>query len=123
MTVNRFLAAFAAFCGALAVLIGAFAAHGAGPQVKTLLTTGGHYLMVHAVLALVCAIWPGRDRLVLLAGWLAVVGGLVFCLALSAIALLSLSVMGAIAPIGGILMIAAWLMLLVFALRSQTPSA
>jgi uncharacterized membrane protein YgdD (TMEM256/DUF423 family) len=123
MTVNRNLAALAAFSGALAVLIGAFAAHGAGPQVKTLLTTGGHYLMVHAVLALVCAIWPGRDRLVLLAGWLAAVGGLVFCLALSAIALLNLSAMGAIAPIGGMLMIAAWLMLLVSVLRSRTTPA
>ena len=39
MTVSRNLAAFAALNGALAVLIGAFAAHGAEPQVKTLLTT------------------------------------------------------------------------------------
>lgn len=123
MTVNRNLAAFAALSGALAVLIGAFAAHGAGPQIKTLLTTGAHYQMVHAVLALVCAVWPGRDRLVVLAGWLAAVGGMVFCLALSAIALLSLTVMGAIAPIGGVLMIAAWLLLLVSALRSQSHPA
>ncbi|MEY4555091.1 MAG: hypothetical protein RL093_210, partial [Pseudomonadota bacterium] len=90
MHIHRNLAAFAALNGALAALIGAFAAHGAGPQIKSLLTTGAHYQMVHAVLALVCAIWPGRGRLVLLAGWLAAVGGLVFCLALSAIALLSL---------------------------------
>ena len=123
MTVSRNLAAFAALNGALAVLIGAFAAHGAGPQVKTLLTTGSHYQMVHAVLALVCAVWPGRGPLVLWAGWLAAVGGLVFCLALSAIALLSLTVMGAIAPIGGVLMIAAWLLLLIDALRSQSTPA
>ena len=123
MNVTRNLAAFAALSGALAVLIGAFAAHGAGPQVRTLLTTGGHYLMVHALLALVCAVWPGRDRLVVAAGWLAAVGGLVFCLALSAVALLSLTVMGAIAPIGGVLMIAAWVLLLVAALRSQTTPA
>ena len=123
MNVTRNLAAFAALSGALAVLIGAFAAHGAGPQVRTLLTTGGHYLMVHALLALVCAVWPGRDRLVVAAGWLAAVGGLVFCLAWSAVALLSLTVMGAIAPIGGVLMIAAWVLLLVAALRSQTTPA
>ena len=123
MDINRNLAAFAALNGALAVLIGAFAAHGAGPQVKTLLTTGGHYQMVHAVLALVCAVWPGRNRLVVPAGWLAAVGGLVFCLALSAIALLSLTVMGAIAPIGGMLMIAAWLLLLIAALRSRPTPA
>jgi len=118
MNVTRNLAAFAALNGALAVLIGAFAAHGAGPEVKTLLTTGGHYQMVHALLALVCAVWPGRGRLVVLAGWLAAGGGLVFSLALSAIALLSLPAMGAVAPVGGILMIAAWLLLLFAALRS-----
>lgn len=122
MNATRNLAAFAALNGALAVLIGAFAAHGAGPQIKTLLTTGGHYQMVHAVLALVCAIWPGRDRLIVLAGWLAAAGGMVFCLALSAIALLSLPALGAVAPVGGVLMIAAWLLLLFAALRSQSTA-
>ncbi len=122
MEVNRSLAAFAALNGALAVLIGAFAAHGAGPQIKTLLTTGGHYQMVHAVLALVCAVWPGRDRLIVLAGWLAATGGLVFCLALLTLGLLSVTIMGAIAPIGGLLMVAAWLLLLLSALRTQSTA-
>jgi uncharacterized membrane protein YgdD (TMEM256/DUF423 family) len=122
MNATRNLAAFAALNGALAVLIGAFAAHGAGPQIKTLLTTRSHYEMVHAVLALVCAIWPGRDRLIGLAGWLAAGGGLVFCLALTAVALLSLPAMGAVAPVGGALMIAAWLLILFAALRSQSPA-
>ena len=123
MTVTRSLAVFAALNGALAVVIGAFAAHGAGPQIKTLLTTGAHYQLVHAVLALVCAVWPGRDRLVAIAGWLAAAGGLVFCLALSAIALLSLPAMGAVAPIGGVLMIAAWLLLALAAFRTQSTPA
>jgi uncharacterized membrane protein YgdD (TMEM256/DUF423 family) len=123
MTVTRSLAIFAALNGALAVLIGAFAAHGAGPQVKTLLTTGAHYQLVHAVLALICAVWPGRDRLAVIAGWLAAAGGLVFCLALSAIALLSLPAMGAVAPIGGVLMIAAWLLLAFAAFRTQSTPA
>lgn len=111
MTLDRNLAVFAAFNGAMAVAIGAFAAHGAGPAVKTLLTTGAHYQIVHAVLALVCAAWPVRTRLVSIAGWLACVGGLVFCLALAFIALLSMPAMGAVAPIGGVLMIAGWLLL------------
>jgi len=123
MTVTRNLAAFAALNGALAVLIGAFAAHGAGPQIKTLLTTGSQYQLAHAVLAMICAIWPDRDRLVVLAGWLAATGGLVFCLAVSAIALLSLPAMGAVAPVGGVLMIAAWLLLLFAALRTQSTAA
>ena len=123
MTVSRSLAVFAALNGALAVALGAFAAHGAGPQVKTLLTTGAHYELAHALLALICAVWPGRNRLIVLAGWLAAVGGLVFALALSAIALLSLPVMGAVAPIGGLLMIAAWLLIALAALRTQITPA
>ena len=123
MTVTRSLAVFAALNGALAVALGAFAAHGAGPQVKQLLTTGAHYQLVHAVVALVCAVWPARDRMIVIAGWLASVGGLVFALALSAVALLSLSVMGAVAPIGGVLMIAAWLLIGFAALRTQVVSA
>jgi uncharacterized membrane protein YgdD (TMEM256/DUF423 family) len=123
MSVTRSLAVFAALNGALAVILGAFAAHGAGPQVKTLLTTGAHYQMVHAVLALVCAVWPGRSGLVVLAGWLAAGGGLVFALALSAIGLLSLPAMGAVAPIGGVLMIAAWLLVAGAALRPQSVPA
>lgn len=123
MTVDRSLAAFAALNGALAVAVGAFAAHGAGPQVKQLLTTGAHYQLVHAVLALVCAVWPVRSRLVAVAGWLAAAGGLVFSLALSAVALLSLSAMGAVAPVGGLLMISAWLLIGFAALRTQASPA
>ena len=123
MTVSRSLAVFAALNGALAVALGAFAAHGAGPQVKTLLTTGAHYELAHALLALICAVWPSRNRLIVLAGWLAAAGGLVFALALSAIALLNLPVMGAVAPIGGLLMIAAWLLIALAALRTQITPA
>lgn len=122
MMIDRNLAAFAGLNGALAVLIGAFAAHGAGPQVKTLLTTGSHYQLVHALLALVCALWPGRTRLVVFAGWLAGAGGLVFCVALLTLGLLSVTIMGAIAPIGGLMMVVAWLLLIHSALRTQ-PTA
>ncbi|MFJ6023752.1 DUF423 domain-containing protein [Brevundimonas sp. NPDC092305] len=122
MTLNRPLAAFAALNGAMAVALGAFAAHGAGPAVKTLLTTGAHYQIVHALLALACAVWPNRERLIDVAGWLGVVGGLVFALALWLIALLSLPAMGAVAPIGGVLMITAWLLLAFAAFRSRVVS-
>lgn len=123
MIVNRNLAAFAAANGAMAVALGAFAAHGAGPAVRTLLTTGAQYQITHALLALVCAVWPipgvGRDHLVGLAGWLAASGGLIFCLSLSLIALMSLRAMGAVAPVGGLLMIGGWLLLAFAALRTR----
>ena len=119
MTLNRNLAVFAALNGAMAVMVGAFGAHGAGPAVKSLLTTGGHYQIVHALLALACAAWPLRIRLSDIAGWLAAVGGLVFCVAM--ILTTRGPGFGAVAPIGGVLMIAAWL-LLAFAAFRNPPS-
>ncbi len=120
---NRNLAVFAAFNGAMAVAIGAFAAHGAGPQIKTLLTTGASYQLTHALLALICSIIPAGGKLPAIAGWLASVGGLIFCLALAFLGLLSLPALGAVAPIGGVLMIAGWLALAFAAFRSQSVNA
>lgn len=117
MTVNRTLAVTACGLGALCVLLGAFAAHGAGPQVKTLLTTGAHYGLIHSLLAVVAAVLAPRSAAVRLAGWLAVVGGAVFALSLTLVGMAGLSVMGAVAPIGGLLMIAAWLLFAFGALR------
>ena len=122
MSPDRKLLAFAGFNGAMAVALGAFAAHGAAPAVKTLLTTGGHYQMVHAVLAAALALF-GLSRLLSLAGWLASTGGLIFCLALAMIGLLSLPVMGAVAPVGGALMIAGWALLIFAAFQSNPPKA
>ena len=113
MSPDRNLLVFAGFNGAMAVALGAFAAHGAAPAVKTLLTTGGQYQMVHAALAVALALWNSVGRLARLASG----GGLVFCLALAMIGLLSLPAMGAIAPIGGVMMIAAWCLIVAAALK------
>ena len=107
----------------MAVALGAFAAHGAGPAVKSLLTTGAQYQMVHAVLAVACAIWSSGGKAARIAGWLAAGGGLIFCLALAMIGLLSLPVMGAVAPVGGTLMIAGWIVLAIAAFRSHNVNA
>lgn len=120
---NRNLAVFAAFNGAMAVALGAFAAHGAGPQIKTLLTTGASYQLTHALLALICSVVPVRDNMATVAGWLASVGGLIFCLALAFLGLLSLPTLGAVAPVGGVLMIAGWVVLAFAAFRSQSVNA
>ncbi len=121
--IDRPLAVASALCGALAVIVGAFAAHGAAPAIKTLLTTGGHYMLVHAVLGLICAIWPGGGRLARLAGWLVVIGGLIFMLALWSVGHLGLKIMGAVAPIGGVLMIAGWIVLAFAAIRSPSVNS
>jgi len=117
------LAVFAALNGALAVALGAFAAHGVGPEAEALLGTGAQYQGVHAVLAIACAL-AAPAGLMRLGGWLAASGGLVFSLALAAIALLDIRVMGAVAPVGGSLMILGWLTLAAGAVRpSPSPPA
>lgn len=121
MTPARNLVVFAALNGAVAVALGAFAAHGASPQVRALLTTGAHYQLAHALLALVCAC-VGAGRLWRIAGWLAASGGMVFALSLAFVGLLSLPAMGAVAPVGGLMMIAGWLVL-AFAAFSGRPAA
>lgn len=111
MQANPSLLVFAALNGAMAVAVGAFGAHGAGAEAKALLTTGGQYQMVHAVLAVALAMAPSMTRIVCLAGWLAATGGLIFCTALLLLGIADLRFMGAIAPVGGTLMIAGWLVL------------
>ena len=119
MTVNRTLAVTACGLGTICVLLGAFAAHGAGPQVKTLLTTGAHYGLIHALLAVVAATLARHSAAIRWAGWLAEVGGAVFALSLTLVGMAGLSVMGAVAPIGGLLMVAAWLLFAYGAFRMR----
>jgi uncharacterized membrane protein YgdD (TMEM256/DUF423 family) len=119
MNPTQNLIVFAALNGALAIALGAFAAHDAGPQIKTLLATGAHYQLAHAVFAFACALWTNGGPLARAAGWLGAGGGLVFSLALAFLALFSLPAMGAVAPVGGVLMIAGWLCVAFAAFRTN----
>lgn len=94
----------AALSGALAVMAGAFGAHGAGSAAAAeLLKTGGQYQLVHAVAALVAMRMGARGP-----GWLFVAGGAVFAGSLYVMALGAPRWFGAITPVGGVLMIAGW---------------
>jgi uncharacterized membrane protein YgdD (TMEM256/DUF423 family) len=57
------------------------------------------------------------------AGWLGTAGSLIFSLALAIIGLASLPAFGAVAPVGGVLMIAAWLFVALAAFRSSPSDA
>lgn len=120
---NRYLAAFAAFNGAMAVAIGAFGAHGVSADVKALLTTGASYQLAHALLGLVCAGVAPRLSMAAVAGWVSSAGGLIFCLAVTLLGVLDIPVFGAVAPVGGVLMILGWLILAFAALRHPQPHA
>ena len=124
MNANRKLVIFAALNGAMSVAVGAFGAHGVEAAQAELLKTGGQYQMVHAVMAAAIGFWPYAGRLGTLAGWLVSAGGLIFCTALAFVALAGLGVMGAVAPVGGSLMILGWLLLAGHALgRAGAASA
>ena len=96
----------AALSGALAVMAGAFGAHGVSGHAADLLKTGGQYQLVHAVAALVAMRMEARGP-----GWLFVAGGAVFAGTLYLMALGAPKWLGAVTPVGGALMIAGWVWL------------
>ena len=104
----------AALNGLMAVVAGAFGAHGVSdPAVKGWLHTGAQYQLAHAAAALGCvALLRMMALQANLAGWLFGAGGLVFGGSLYLLALTGMRVWGAVTPIGGVLMIAGWAVLL-----------
>ena len=95
-----------ALSGALAVGAGAFGAHGASGEAAEWLKTGGQYQLVHAVAALLALQMGAKGP-----AWLFVAGGLVFAGSLYLMALGLPRWLGAVTPIGGVLMIGGWLWL------------
>jgi uncharacterized membrane protein YgdD (TMEM256/DUF423 family) len=102
----------------LAVLVGAFGAHGLRDRVSAELLatfeTGARYHMYHA-LALIAAAWAvdrwPQAQAAQTAGWLFLGGTLVFSGSLYLLALTGQRWLGAVTPIGGLLFIAGWAML------------
>lgn len=94
---------WATLSAALAIAAGAFGAHGASsPQAADYLRTGGMYQLVHAVAAIaVMGIARGPAMLMLIGA--AIFAGTLYLMALGAPRWL-----GAITPIGGSLLIVAW---------------
>ena len=113
-----------ALLGCLAVAAGAFGAHALqtrlAPERLALFELAARYQLMHALALLVTAWaaqrWPGG--LVHSAGWLFVIGVLIFCGTIYALALGAPRILGAVTPIGGMSLIAAWLLLALAALRS-----
>ena len=125
---NRSLTLLASMLGFLGVALGAFGAHGVKGMLKDATDaalrlgwweTAAKYHLVHAlaigltaVLAVHVEGLPPR-----LAGWLFAGGILVFSGSLYAMTLTNLRGLGAVTPIGGLLLLAGWVMLGVSALK------
>lgn len=98
------IAIFACLSAALAIGAGAFGAHGVtNPKAVEWLRTGGLYQLVHAVAAL-AILGIARGAAALMLG-----GAAIFAFTLYAMALGGPKWLGAVTPIGGVLMIAGWL--------------
>ena len=106
-----------AVSGALAVALGAFAAHGLRSRISAdalaAFETGARYQMYHA-LALLAVAWAlGRwpSAWTSAAGWLFVAGTILFSGSLYLLAVTGVRALGAITPLGGLAFILGWLAL------------
>ncbi|HSG46763.1 MAG TPA: DUF423 domain-containing protein [Longimicrobiales bacterium] len=106
------------------VALGAFGAHGLratlSPADLATFETGVRYQMYHAFALMVAAWaasrWPGTP--VHVAGWLFVVGIVVFSGSLYALVLTGQRWLGAVTPLGGLCFLAGWALLAWSAFRS-----
>jgi uncharacterized membrane protein YgdD (TMEM256/DUF423 family) len=109
--------------GFSAVALGAFGAHGLRgrltPPLLEIYRTGALYHLVHAVAALAVALGGDRLRRGRLIVGLFAAGVAVFSGSLYALALTGVTALGAVTPLGGLLLLAAWALI---ALEAAPPN-
>jgi uncharacterized membrane protein YgdD (TMEM256/DUF423 family) len=114
----------AAVNGLLAVGLGALAAHGLRGRVEperiAWIETGSDYGMAHGLALIGVALLVGRapppppSRALTLAGWGFLAGTLLFFGALYVMGLTGMRALGAVVPVGGILLLGGWAALFVY---------
>ncbi len=125
MRIDGFFFSLGAVLGALGVAAGAFGAHGLkarlSPEMLAAFETGVRYHLIHALALLVVAWATTRwaSAAIHAAGWLFLVGVLLFSGSLYAMCLTGMRELGAITPIGGAAFIMGWLLLAWGAWTSQ----
>ncbi len=114
---DRLFLALGCVSAAVAVVLGAFAAHGLRarlvPDMLSTFEIGVRYQMYHALALVAVGILVPRasSATLALAGWLFVAGTLVFSGSLYALAVTGQRWLGAVTPLGGAALIAGWLVL------------
>src|SRR5262245_51549401 len=114
------------FMAGLGVGACAFGAHALkqrlAPDLLVVFETGVRYQMYHALGLLALALssdrWSGLN--LNLAGWLFLVGIILFCGSLYALCLTGVRAFGAVTPLGGICFLAAWALLAWGAWKGQS---
>lgn len=115
----------AAVNAGLCVLLGAFGAHALKtrltPELSDVWSTAAQYHFYHALglllIGLLALHWPASN-LVKTSGWIMLAGLLLFSGSLYLLAFTGARWLGAITPVGGSLLIAAWLLLCIAIIRS-----
>ena len=111
---SRTLLLIASVSGGLAVMLGAFGAHGLADSVTParlqVWRTAAHYHLIHSVVLLaVSAIFMHRpSKLLERAAWLFIVGIVIFGATLYTLVLTDIAILGAITPLGGLCLILGW---------------
>ena len=117
---GRYAVFFAGVNGAMAVMGGAFAAHGLDPVTDAarieLLRTASQYQLIHTLAMLACVALGVWRAVPLLFGC----GNIFFSLALYGLALGGPKWLGAVAPVGGLCYIIGWLVLAVSEWRKRS---
>lgn len=103
----------ASLWGLMAVAAGAFGAHGVSdPQAKAWLQTGAQYQLVHALAVFACAyLWRLGGGMAQVSAWLFLAGGLVFAGTLYLMAVGAPRWLGAVTPVGGLMLLLGWAIL------------
>ena len=108
----------------LSVALGAFGAHGLEGKVeqKYMETwqTAVQYQMFHSVGLLIVAVLLGKfpaSALLSWSGWLMLIGIILFAGSLYVLSLTKISILGAITPFGGVSFLAAWILLVIAAVK------
>jgi uncharacterized membrane protein YgdD (TMEM256/DUF423 family) len=92
------------------VAAGAFGAHGVSDETaKTLLKTGAEYELIHTLAVFAALAVGGRAGRI--AAWLFLIGGALFGGSLYLLAVTGVRLLGAVTPIGGLMLLLGWLAL------------
>jgi uncharacterized membrane protein YgdD (TMEM256/DUF423 family) len=124
MTAKKFLT-IGGISGALAVLMGAFGAHGLEGKLSVdmlkIYHTGVEYQFYHTFALIAVGLLALRvdSKKLAAAGWCFLSGIMLFSGSLYALAISGITKLGAITPIGGLLFIIGWILLTIAAQKTK----
>jgi uncharacterized membrane protein YgdD (TMEM256/DUF423 family) len=113
-----------AVSGALAVMMGAFGAHGLrerlSEEMLSIYKTGVEYHFYHTLALLVVGLVAQHCKSALLtaSGWSMTAGIVIFSGSLYALSISGIRILGAVTPIGGVLFVVGWALLAVAVLKA-----